>query len=318
MYAIGKIPGSFFRREGRPSTEAILTCRLIDRPLRPSFVKGLRNEVQIVITVWRSTPTTSTTCSRSTPPAPRRRSPACRSAARSAACGCPASTASGSPSRTSATPSARPSTWSSPVTKIDGDDVAIMMVEAESTDATWDLVTNQGKTARPRRSSPRASRPPRSSSRCCARPRPTWPPGRQGDQEFPLPGLPGRRLCRGRGFATATRPPPRSDRRQAGARGQTRRDQIGAAPRAGRRRRALAGRRGVRAARRAVPQPPEGGLRAYRSVQKKLVRQRILTDKVRIDGRGLRTSGPCRPRSRCSRGCTARRSSSAARPRSWG
>mgnify|MGYP003564451116 FL=1 len=51
MYAAGKIPGSFFRREGRPSTEAILTCRLIDRPLRPSFVDGLRNEVQVVVTV---------------------------------------------------------------------------------------------------------------------------------------------------------------------------------------------------------------------------------------------------------------------------
>jgi len=51
MYAAGRIPGSFFRREGRPGTEAILTCRLIDRPLRPSFVKGLRNEVQVVVTV---------------------------------------------------------------------------------------------------------------------------------------------------------------------------------------------------------------------------------------------------------------------------
>ncbi|QCR19632.1 polyribonucleotide nucleotidyltransferase [Agrococcus sp. SGAir0287] len=51
MYAAGRIPGSFFRREGRPSTDAILTCRLIDRPLRPTFVEGLRNEVQVVITV---------------------------------------------------------------------------------------------------------------------------------------------------------------------------------------------------------------------------------------------------------------------------
>ncbi|HTM83985.1 MAG TPA: polyribonucleotide nucleotidyltransferase, partial [Mycobacterium sp.] len=51
MYAAGRIPGSFFRREGRPSTDAILTCRLIDRPLRPSFVDGLRNEIQVVITV---------------------------------------------------------------------------------------------------------------------------------------------------------------------------------------------------------------------------------------------------------------------------
>lgn len=51
MYAAGRIPGSFFRREGRPSTDAILTCRLIDRPLRPTFVDGLRNEIQVVVTV---------------------------------------------------------------------------------------------------------------------------------------------------------------------------------------------------------------------------------------------------------------------------
>ena len=51
MYAAGKIPGSFFRREGRPTESAILTARLIDRPLRPSFADGYRNETQVVITV---------------------------------------------------------------------------------------------------------------------------------------------------------------------------------------------------------------------------------------------------------------------------
>jgi len=56
MYAAGRIPGSFFRREGRPSEDAILTCRLIDRPLRPSFAKGLRNEIQIVATVMALNP----------------------------------------------------------------------------------------------------------------------------------------------------------------------------------------------------------------------------------------------------------------------
>ncbi|MGH3824161.1 MAG: polyribonucleotide nucleotidyltransferase [Pseudonocardiaceae bacterium] len=56
MYAAGRIPGSFFRREGRPSTDAILTCRLIDRPLRPCFVDGLRNEVQVVVTVLSLNP----------------------------------------------------------------------------------------------------------------------------------------------------------------------------------------------------------------------------------------------------------------------
>src|SRR5579884_2519034 len=56
MYAAGRIPGSFFRREGRPSTDAILTCRLIDRPLRPSFVDGLRNEIQVVVTILSLNP----------------------------------------------------------------------------------------------------------------------------------------------------------------------------------------------------------------------------------------------------------------------
>ena len=56
MYAAGRIPGSFFRREGRPSTDAILTCRLIDRPLRPTFISGLRNEIQVVVTILRLDP----------------------------------------------------------------------------------------------------------------------------------------------------------------------------------------------------------------------------------------------------------------------
>ena len=55
-YAAGRIPGSFFRREGRPGTEAILAARLIDRPLRPAFKKGMRNEVQVVATVMTINP----------------------------------------------------------------------------------------------------------------------------------------------------------------------------------------------------------------------------------------------------------------------
>src|SRR3712207_3438272 len=50
MYAAGKIPGGFFKREGRPSENAILTARLVDRPMRPTFAEGLRNEIQILIT----------------------------------------------------------------------------------------------------------------------------------------------------------------------------------------------------------------------------------------------------------------------------
>src|SRR5437764_3208015 len=50
LYAAGKIPGGYIKREGRPSTDAVLTSRLTDRPLRPLFPKGFRNDVQIVIT----------------------------------------------------------------------------------------------------------------------------------------------------------------------------------------------------------------------------------------------------------------------------
>ena len=51
LYAVGRIPGSFFRREGRPTTEATLAARLTDRPLRPRFPKGMRNEVQVISTI---------------------------------------------------------------------------------------------------------------------------------------------------------------------------------------------------------------------------------------------------------------------------
>ena len=51
LYSVGRIPGSFFRREGRPTTEGILAGRLTDRPIRPLFPKGFRNEVQVVATV---------------------------------------------------------------------------------------------------------------------------------------------------------------------------------------------------------------------------------------------------------------------------
>ncbi|MEZ4580900.1 MAG: polyribonucleotide nucleotidyltransferase, partial [Caldilineaceae bacterium] len=54
LYAAGRIPGSFFRREGRPSEQAILVARLVDRPLRPLFPKGMRNEVQIIISTLSS------------------------------------------------------------------------------------------------------------------------------------------------------------------------------------------------------------------------------------------------------------------------
>ena len=72
MYAAGKIPGGFFKREGRPTERAILTARMIDRPIRPLWPKGFRNEVQVICTVAVGRPRhRRTTSSAST--APRRR-----------------------------------------------------------------------------------------------------------------------------------------------------------------------------------------------------------------------------------------------------
>ena len=160
MYAAGRIPGSFFRREGRPSEDAILTCRLIDRPLRPSFVSGLRNEVQVVITVMALHPDTPYDVL--------------------------AINAASLSTQLSGLPFSGP-IGATRVALIDGQwvafpthsqledavfdmvvagrvtetgDVAIMMVEAESTDATWEKVQAAPR-LRPRRSWPRASRPPR-------------------------------------------------------------------------------------------------------------------------------------------------------------
>ncbi len=151
MYSIGRIPGSFFRREGRPTTEAILTCRLIDRPLRPSFVKGLRNEVQIIITVYSLNPDHQYDVLAIN-----------AASASTQISGLPFSGPIGGvrvsciDGQWVAFPNysdAERSTFDMVVagrivtTKDGGDDVAIMMVEAESTDATWDLVKHQGKTA---------------------------------------------------------------------------------------------------------------------------------------------------------------------------
>ncbi len=140
MYAAGRIPGSFFRREGRPSEDAILTCRLIDRPLRPTFKKGLRNEVQVVITVLALNPDTPYDVL--------------------------AINAASASTQISGLPFTGP-VGATRVALIDGQwvgfpthsqlenavfdmvvagritadgDVAIMMVEAESTEVTWDLV----------------------------------------------------------------------------------------------------------------------------------------------------------------------------------
>ncbi len=146
MYALGRIPGSFFRREGRPSEGAILTCRLIDRPLRPCFVKGLRNEVQVVVTVMALNPdklydvVAINAASLSTQLA-----------------GLPFSGPVGGvrvalvkdqwvafPDVSQVEEATFDMVVAGRVTS--GGDVAIMMVEAESTEYTWDLVLS-GRTA---------------------------------------------------------------------------------------------------------------------------------------------------------------------------
>ncbi len=151
MYAAGRIPGSFFRREGRPSEDAILTCRLIDRPLRPSFVKGLRNEVQVVVTVLALHPRdlydvlAINAASLSTQLS-----------------GLPFSGPIGA-TRVALVSDGQGDAWVAFPTheQLEGavfdmvvagrvlpdGDVAIMMVEAEATTSTWRLVTAEGRTA---------------------------------------------------------------------------------------------------------------------------------------------------------------------------
>ncbi|MDX3195963.1 polyribonucleotide nucleotidyltransferase [Streptomyces sp. MN03-5084-2B] len=144
MYAAGRIPGAFFRREGRPSTDAILTCRLIDRPLRPSFTDGLRNEIQVVITVQSLNPDD-----------PYDVLAINAASASTQIAGLPFSGPVGGvrvaliEGQWVAFP-----TWSQlekatfnmvVAGRIVGDDVAIMMVEAEGTENTLDLIAAGGK-----------------------------------------------------------------------------------------------------------------------------------------------------------------------------
>jgi polyribonucleotide nucleotidyltransferase len=276
MYAAGRIPGSFFRREGRPSTEAILTCRLIDRPLRPSFVKGLRNEVQVVITVLGVHPDHQYDVL--------------------------AINAASASTQISGLPFSGPiggvrvslvdgqwvafprysdierSTFDMVVAgRIVGDDVAIMMVEAEATESTWDLVRNQGKTA------------------------PT--------EEVVAEGLEAsktfiRALCEAQAELAAKTAKPveqfpvfldYEDDAYAAVEAAATADLTEALAIAGKSEREDR----IDEVKAALKESLAGEGRpfagrekeisaAYRSVQKKLVRERILRDQVRIDGRGLR------------------------------
>ncbi|HEX2895210.1 MAG TPA: polyribonucleotide nucleotidyltransferase, partial [Marmoricola sp.] len=147
MYAAGRIPGSFFRSEGRPGEDAILTCRLIDRPLRPTFKKGLRNEVQVVITVLALNPD-----------APYDVLAINAASASTQLSGLPFSGPVGGtrvalidgqwvafPTHSQLEEAVFDMVVAGRVTETG--DVAIMMVEAEATEQTWDLVQNQGKQA---------------------------------------------------------------------------------------------------------------------------------------------------------------------------
>src|SRR4051812_22975150 len=140
MYAAGRIPGSFFRSEGRPGEDAILTCRLIDRPLRPTFKKGLRNEVQVVITVLALNPD-----------APYDVLAINAASASTQLSGLPFSGPVGGarvalidgqwvafPTHSQLEEAVFDMVVAGRVTETG--DVAIMMVEAESTEQTWDLV----------------------------------------------------------------------------------------------------------------------------------------------------------------------------------
>ncbi|OSM42523.1 polyribonucleotide nucleotidyltransferase [Nesterenkonia sp. PF2B19] len=150
MYAAGRIPGSFFRREGRPTTDAILACRLIDRPLRPAFKKGIRNEVQVVETILSINPDDLYDVV------------AINSASASTQLsGLPFSGPIGGVRVALIHDSEGPQWVAFPkhselenavfdmvvAGRVVGDDIAVMMVEAEASDNSWKLIKEQGKTA---------------------------------------------------------------------------------------------------------------------------------------------------------------------------
>jgi len=272
MYAAGRIPGSFFRREGRPSEDAILTCRLIDRPLRPTFAKGLRNEVQVVVTVMALHPEDMYDVV--------------------------AINAASASTQLSGLPFSGPvgatrvalvdDQWVAFPTheqvgravfdmvvagRIAGDDVAIMMVEAEATTAAWTLITDEGKTA------------------------PTEEVVAQG-LEAAKPFI--RVLCEAQQeladkAAKPTAEFPRfldyQDDVVEAVTSLVGDDLAQALTIAGKQEREAELDRIKEAAKEKLAGQFEGREKeisaAYRAVTKKLVRQRILRDKVRIDGRGL-------------------------------
>jgi polyribonucleotide nucleotidyltransferase len=273
MYAAGRIPGSFFRREGRPSEDAILTCRLIDRPLRPTFKKGLRNEVQVVITVLALNPDTPYDVL------------AINAASISTQLsGLPFSGPIGGvrvalidgqwvafPTHSQLEDAVFDMVIAGRVT--DTGDVAVMMVEAESTEKTWDLVTNQGKQAPTEEVVAGGMEAAKVFiKQLCEAQAELAKQAAKPVQEFPIfldyqddVYAAVEDAC-GSDVAAALQIGPKLER-------EARLDEIKAAlldkigPQ-------FEGREGEIGA-------------AFRSVNKKLVRERVLRDKIRIDGRGL-------------------------------
>lgn len=272
MYAAGKIPGSFFRREGRPSTDAILTCRLIDRPLRPTFTKGLRNEVQVVISVLALNPDHQYDVL--------------------------AINAASASTQISGLPFSGPiggvrvslidgqwvafpnfsdierSTFDMVVAgRIAGDDVAIMMVEAESTESTWNLVKNEGKQAPTEEVVAEGLEAAKKFIKVlCEAQADLASKSAKPVQEFPI------FLDYQDDTYAAVEAATSDDLAQALtiAGKQEREDRIDELKDSMKEK--LAGEFEGREKELSA---------AYKSVQKKLIRQRILRDKVRIDGRGL-------------------------------
>ena len=276
MYAAGQIPGSFFRREGRPSTDAILTCRLIDRPLRPSFVSGLRNEVQVVITVLALNPDDPYDVL------------AINAASLSTQLsGLPFSGPIGGvrvalvdgqwiafPKFSESERSVFDMVVAGRVVKSDDgtDDVAIMMVEAEAPEGSWHIIAEgaQAPTEEVVAAGLEAAKP--FISQLCAAQQEVADAAAKPTQDFP------RFLDYSDDVLAAVTEAAGDDVAQAltiggKAERETRLDEVKEAVKA-----QLADRFEGREKELSA---------AFRAVNKKLIRQRILRDKVRIDGRGL-------------------------------
>ncbi|APX35067.1 polyribonucleotide nucleotidyltransferase [Brachybacterium sp. P6-10-X1] len=284
MYAAGRIPGAFFRREGRPSTDAILAARLTDRPLRPAFVKGLRNEVQVVLTVMANGPDDAYDVVGIN-----------GASASTQISGLPFSGPIGAV-RIALLPTAQGGQWVAFPTfsqleeavfsmvvagRIVGEgdqaDVAIMMVEAEATDNSWNLVKEQGAIAPTEEIVAEGLEAAKVFVRSlCVAQQELAAAAAKPVREFPLfldhqddayeivAAAATDRLAEVMSIAAKTEREERTDQLQA----EVTEELAGEGKQ-------LEGR-----------EKEVGG--AFRALSKQVVRQKVLTDGIRIDGRGLR------------------------------